>query len=73
MELDFLSTTFLDKTPKQIIDERIVLESKRLLVHSSMAIKEVAYELGYDEPTNFVKYFRKHTALTPSEFREQFK
>ncbi len=66
------TTTLLDKTPKQIIDERILLEAKRLLVHSNQSIKEIAYELGYDEPTNFIKYFRKHTETTPSEFREQF-
>jgi AraC-like DNA-binding protein len=63
-------TTLLDKTPKQIIDERILLEAKRLLVHSSHTIKEIAYELGYDEPTNFIKYFKKHIESTPSEFRE---
>jgi len=72
-QLHKATTKLLDKTPKQLIDERVILESKRLLVHSTMAVKEVAYELGYDEPTNFIKYFRKHTALTPSEFREQYK
>lgn len=64
--------TIVDKTPKQIIDERVLLEAKRLLVHSSESIKEIAYGLGYDEPTNFIKYFRKHTNNTPLEFREQF-
>lgn len=66
------TTTLLDKTPKQIIDERILLETKRLLVHSNQSIKEIAYDLGYGEPTNFVKYFKKHTNSTPSEFREQY-
>ena len=65
-------TSLLDKTPKQIIDERVLLEAKRLLVHSNESIKEVAYELGYDEPTNFIKYFRKHIGSTPSEFREKY-
>lgn len=64
--------TIFDKTPKQIIDERVLLEAKRLLVHSSESVKEIAYGLGYDEPTNFIKYFRKHTKYTPLEFREQF-
>lgn len=71
-QLHKATTTLLDKTPKQIIDERILLEAKRLLTHSNQSIKEIAYELGYDEPTNFIKYFRKHTESTPSEFREQF-
>ncbi|BAX81099.1 AraC family transcriptional regulator [Labilibaculum antarcticum] len=71
-QLHKATTTLVDKTPKQIIDERILLEAKRLLVHANQSIKEVAYELGYEEPTNFIKYFRKHTNFTPSEFREQF-
>jgi AraC-like DNA-binding protein len=71
-QLHKATTTLVDKTPKQVIDERIILEAKRLLVHSSQSIKELAYDLGYDEPTNFIKYFRKHTNTTPSEFREQY-
>lgn len=67
------TTQLIDKTPKQIIDERIILESKRLLVHSNLSIKEVGYELGFEEPTNFIKYFRKHNTTTPMEFREQNK
>ena len=70
-QLHKATTTLLDKTPKQIIDERVLLEAKRLLVHSSSSIKEIAYSLGYDEPTNFIKYFKKHTESTPSEFRDQ--
>lgn len=61
----------LDKTPKQIIDERIMLEAKRLLAHTNDSVKEIGFDLGFDEPTNFIKYFRKHSHSTPVEFREQ--
>ncbi len=71
-QLHKATTTLMDKTPKQIIDERVLLEAKRLLAHSNQSIKEIAYELGYDEPTNFIKYFRKRVSTTPSEFRDQF-
>jgi len=71
-QLHKATTCLLDKTPKQIIDERLLLEAKRLLAHSNQSIKEIAYALGYDEPTNFIKYFRKHTHSTPSEFRMHF-
>ncbi|WP_430813596.1 AraC family transcriptional regulator [Carboxylicivirga sp. RSCT41] len=71
-QLHKATTNLLDKTPKQIIDERVILESKRLLVHSSMAVKEIAYELGYEEPSNFIKFFRKHARVTPAEFRESY-
>jgi len=68
-QLHKATTTLLDKTPKQIINERVLLEAKRLLVHSNLNVKEIAYDLGYDEPTNFIKYFKKYTHKTPSEFR----
>ena len=59
-------------TPKQMIDARVVLEAKRLLVHTTDSVKEIGYTLGFDEPTNFVKYFKKHQNITPSEFRNRF-
>jgi AraC family transcriptional activator of pobA len=69
-QLHKATTSLIDKTPKQVIDERILLEAKRLLAHSNLSIKEIAYDLGYEEPTNFIKYFKKHAESTPSEFRE---
>lgn len=59
------------KTPKEIIDDRIILEAKRILAHTSNNIKEIGYELGFEEPTNFIKYFKKHSLVTPVEFREK--
>jgi AraC family transcriptional activator of pobA len=69
--LNKATSAVLGKTPKQVIDDRVLLESKRLLAYSSDSIKEVGYELGFEEPTNFIKYFRKHTRYTPAEFRAQ--
>ncbi|WP_459640649.1 helix-turn-helix domain-containing protein [Flavobacterium sp. CGRL2] len=60
----------LGKTPKEIIDDRVMLEAKRLLAHTNENVKEISYELGFEEPTNFIKYFRKHSNSTPVEFRE---
>ncbi|MFA5806262.1 MAG: helix-turn-helix transcriptional regulator [Melioribacteraceae bacterium] len=68
--LNIATTNVFGKPPKKIIDERILLEAKRLLVYSDYSIKEISIELGFDEPTNFIKYFRKHTTTTPLEFRE---
>ena len=66
------TTTTMGKTPKVIIDEKVMLEAKRLLIHTNLSIKEIGYDLGFEEPTNFIKYFRKHTAKTPIEFRESY-
>ncbi|WP_452229913.1 helix-turn-helix domain-containing protein [Lacinutrix sp. MEBiC02404] len=59
-------------TAKQFIDEFIVLEAKRLLVNSEIKSSELAYSLGFEEPTNFVKYFKKHTGFTPNQFKKQY-
>jgi AraC family transcriptional activator of pobA len=60
----------LGKSPKGIISDRVLLEIKRLLVHTNKSIKEIGFDLGFNEPTNFIKYFRQQTGQTPSEFRE---
>lgn len=58
------------KTPKEIIEESLLLEAKRLLLISSMRIQEIAYELGFTDPTNFTKFFKRHEGLTPDKFRK---
>lgn len=70
--LNQATTKVLGKTPKEIIDDRIMLEAKRLLAHTNESIKEVGFTLGFEEPTNFIKYFKKHAQTTPTEFRENF-
>ncbi len=66
------TSNVVGKTPKEMIDERVLLEAKRLLVHGNQSIKEIGFQLGFEEPTNFIKYFRKHTQKTPVVFRESF-
>ncbi|HEX5064338.1 MAG TPA: helix-turn-helix domain-containing protein [Kofleriaceae bacterium] len=57
------------KSTKLVIDERVVLEQKRLLAHTDVSVKELADRTGFDEPTNLVKFFRHHTGTTPDAFR----
>jgi len=59
------------ETPKALIEERVALEAKRLLVHSPSSVASVGASLGFAEATNFVKFFRRVTGLTPSAFRAQ--
>lgn len=70
--LNQATSKVLGKSPKQMIDDRVLLEAKRLLAHTNDSAKEIGFALGFEEPTNFIKYFRKHTGTTPVEFREQF-
>ncbi len=64
------TSKILGKSPKEIINDRVLLEAKRLLVHTTQSIKEIGFQLGFAEPTNFIKYFKLQTGTTPSEFRE---
>lgn len=58
-------------SPKAVIDERRVLEMKRLLKGTTIPSKNIAYDMWFDEPTNMVKYFKKHAGMTPNAFREE--
>jgi len=58
-----------NKTPLQVINERILLEAKRLLLFSDKTSEEIAYELGYKEAGHFSKFFKKNEGTNPSEFR----
>jgi len=62
----------LGKSPKEIINDRILLEAKRILAHTHLSIKEIGQDLGFDDPAYFVRSFKKHTATTPVEFRETY-
>jgi AraC-like DNA-binding protein len=59
------------RTAKQEIDERVALEAKRLLSHSEAAVACIGRRLGFTEPTNFVKFFKRMSGATPHEFRER--
>lgn len=68
--LSDLTNLTLNKTPSLIIQERIILEAQRLLLHSNLNVNQIGYRLGFDDPSYFVKYFKKHTNISPSEFRK---
>ncbi|HOY14671.1 MAG TPA: helix-turn-helix domain-containing protein [Saprospiraceae bacterium] len=59
-------------TPNDIIKERIILESKRLLAHTTLTVKEIAYSLNYEDDAYFVRFFTKNTGVSPISFRKQF-
>ncbi|HRK36916.1 MAG TPA: AraC family transcriptional regulator [Burkholderiaceae bacterium] len=58
---------------KKVINQRLTLEAKRLLAHTSVAVQAVSHTLGFDEATNFVKFFRRETGVTPLLFRRQYR
>lgn len=58
-------------TPLTVINDRIILEAKRILLFSNKTAEEIAYELGYNGGAHFSKFFKAHTGLPPVSFREQ--
>jgi len=68
--LSNLTSQILNKTPSQMIQERIILEAQRLLLYSNLNVNQVGDRLGFDDPSYFVKFFKKHTETSPSEFRK---
>lgn len=71
-KLNEITRQVLNKTAKEFIEEQVVLETQRLLAQGHMPIKEIAYQLGFSEPTNMVKFFKKHTGISPAAFRHRF-
>lgn len=57
-------------SPKRLIEARVVLEAKRLLAHSNLSVTAIGLELGFSDPANFVKFFRRSVGMTPLGFRE---
>lgn len=73
-----VSTSTLTRTCKDVlgysakeeVDRRVALEAQRLLVHSTATSVAIGEQLGFTEPTNFVKFFRRLVGMTPEAFRK---
>jgi AraC-like DNA-binding protein len=61
------------KTAKKLIQDRLTLEIKRLMSHSDLSNKEIAYEMNFNDPAYFSRYFKKHVGCSSAEFREKTK
>lgn len=72
-QLNAITKTLLDKTPSELINEYIILESKRQLLATSNQVNQIADQLGYDDISYFIRFFKKHTEYSPEAFRHNFK
>jgi AraC-like DNA-binding protein len=59
------------KSPKELIDERILLEARRLLAHTDLSVAGVGQSTGFGDASNFGAWFRLRAGQTPAEFRRQ--
>lgn len=69
--LSNLFSIYNQKSPQQIILDRIGLEAKRLIHFTNKQNQEIAYELGFNDPAHFSRFFKRLTHMTPSEYREK--
>jgi AraC family transcriptional activator of pobA len=70
--LNALCQDLLAKTAGDLIRDRVLLESKRLLTNAGMTVTEIAYDLNFRDNSYFNRFFKKETGITPDEFRTSF-
>ena len=64
-----ISKTYLNKTLTSLISERIIIEAKRELYLTNKPVKQIAYELGYDDEFYFSRFFKNNTDISPQVYR----
>jgi AraC family transcriptional regulator, transcriptional activator of pobA len=70
---NYLNSVIKSKTGKTVndwISQRMLSIAKTLLLSNSLSSKEIAYRLGFSEPTHFSRFFKKHTQVSPNAFRK---
>ncbi len=71
---NYLNSVIKSKTGKTIndwISHQTIIAAKNLLMNTSYPSKEIAYKLGFSEPTHFNRFFKKHTLISPGTFRKK--
>lgn len=72
-QLNAITKASLQKTVSDLINEQIILEIKRLLIATTNQVNQIADKLGYEDPSYFIRFFKKHTGFSPEAFRKSFK
>jgi AraC family transcriptional regulator, transcriptional activator of pobA len=72
-QLNAITKASVGKTVAQLIDEQIILEAKRFLLATPNQVKDIAWDLGYEDVSYFIRFFKKHTGHSPDAFRKNFR
>ena len=72
-QLNTITKASVGKTTADLINEQIILEAKRYLLATPNQVKDIAWHLGYEDTSYFIRFFKKHTGLSPDVFRRNFK
>lgn len=70
-QLSRLCRQSLDMSGLDLINARVLLEAQRDLIYTHLPIKQLAADLGFDDDAYFSRFFRKHTGVTPTDFRKK--
>jgi AraC family transcriptional activator of pobA len=68
-QLSRLCREVLGKSSLQVMNDRLIQEAQRELVYTSLPIKQLAAELGFEDDAYFSRFFRKHTGVSPKAYR----
>jgi AraC family transcriptional regulator, transcriptional activator of pobA len=68
--LSNLFSKYSEKSPLEVINDRIFIESKRLLLYTDKSATEISYDLGFDEPAHFSRFFKRMAGDSPSGFKK---
>lgn len=69
-QLNNICRTKVGKSALQIVHERTTLEAKRQLIYTTLNVSQVAYNLGFNDPAYFTRFFSKNTGQSPKQFRQ---
>lgn len=70
--LNRITQSVMKKTTSEVILDRIILEAKRIMLHTSKSFSEIAIGLGYEDYAYFSRLFKQKTGFTPSEFIKSY-
>lgn len=70
-QLNAITKAGTGRTCSELINDQIILEAKRYLLATTDQVTQVADRLGYEDPSYFIRFFKKHTGHTPEGFRQK--
>ncbi len=70
--LNNVTQSILDRSAKTLINEIVIMRTKQLIINSSDSLSEIGYQVGFEDPTNFFKYFRRYTGVSPRHFKAKY-
>lgn len=71
-QLNSITKKLLDKTPSDMINQQLILEARRQLLATTNQVSQIAFDLGYEDVSYFIRFFKKQTGTTPDAYRKNF-